>query len=55
MNETCLRSDDLGKVGKKGDDVVLDLALDLVDARDIELGVFAFFPDSLGRLFRDHS
>ncbi len=32
MHEARLRPDDLGEVGEEGDDVVLDLALDRVDA-----------------------
>ncbi len=47
MHEARFRPDDLGEMGEKGDDVVLDLALDLVDARDIELGVSALGPDLL--------
>ena len=37
MHETRFRPDDFGQMGEEGDDVVLDLALDLLDARDIEL------------------
>ncbi len=33
VDEARLGADDLGQVGQEGDDVVLDLALDLVDAR----------------------
>ena len=36
MDEARLRTDVLGEVGQEGDDVVLRLALDLVDARDLE-------------------
>ena len=36
VHEARLRADDLGEVGEEGDDVVLDLALDRVDARDVE-------------------
>jgi len=39
VDEARLRPDDLGQVGEKGDDVVLDLALDLIDAGDVEIGV----------------
>ena len=53
MHEARLGPDDLGEVGEEGDDVVLDLALDLVDARDVELGVPALVPDRLGRGLRD--
>src|SRR5580658_5416402 len=55
MHETRLRSDDFGEVSEEGDNVVLDLALDLVDARGIEFRRFAFFPDCLRRLLRDHA
>src|SRR3984885_4769236 len=55
MHETRLRPDDFGEVSEEGDNVVLDLALDLVDARGIEFRRFAFFPDCLRRLFRDHA
>ena len=53
VHEARLGPDDLGQVGEEGDDVVLDLALDRVDARDVELrrGPFA---DLLRRRFRDH-
>ena len=50
VNEARLRADDLGKVRQEGDDVVLDLALDGVDARHVETGVAALLPD-LGRGF----
>ena len=36
VHEARLRPDDLGKMGEEGDDVVLDLALDRIDARDVE-------------------
>ena len=36
VQEARLRADDLGDVGQEGDDVVLHLALDLVDALDVE-------------------
>ena len=48
VHEARLRADDLGEVGEEGDDVVLDLALDRVDARDVERGVLALVPDRLG-------
>ena len=53
MHEARLRPDDLGEMGEEGDDVVLDLALDRVDARDVELGVPALVPDRLGGVLRD--
>ena len=36
MHEPRVGPDDFGEMGEEGDDVVLDLALDLVDARGIE-------------------
>ncbi len=36
MHEARFRPDDLGEMRQEGDDVVLGLALDLVDARDVE-------------------
>ena len=36
MHEARIRADEFGEVGEEGDDVVLDLALDLVDPRDVE-------------------
>ncbi len=41
MEEPRLGSDMLGEVGEEGDDVVPGLALDLVDARDLELAFLA--------------
>ena len=45
----------LGQMGQEGDDVMLDLALDLVDPRHVEFGVLALFPDLLGRVLRHHA
>src|SRR4029077_4767344 len=42
-----LRSDDLAEMGEKGDDVVLDLALDRIDACRVEGCVLSFLPDLL--------
>ena len=53
MDEARIRADDLGQMRQEGDDVVLGLALDLVDARDVEGGGVALFPDRLRRLLRD--
>ena len=53
MHEACFRPDDFRQMGEEGDDVVLGLALDLLDARDIELGVLALGPDLFRRFFRD--
>src|SRR5262249_7252926 len=40
---------------EKRDHVVLDLALDRVDARDVEDGVLALGPDRLGGILGDHA
>ena len=53
VHEARLRADDLGQMGEEGDDVVLDLALDRVDALDVEGGVLALGPDRRRRLLRD--
>ena len=49
----AVRADEFGQMGQEGDDVVLGDGFDLVDARDVELGRAALFPDRLGRLLRD--
>ena len=51
MHEARLRADDLGEVGQEGDDVVLGLALDLVDALHIESGVLGLGPDVFAASF----
>jgi hypothetical protein len=51
VHEAGIRADDLRKVGQEGDDVVLGLALDLVDAVDVEGRGAALFPDRLGGFF----
>ena len=48
MHEARLWSHDLGEMGEERDHVVLDLALDRVDARNVKLGVLALVPDGLG-------
>ena len=53
VHEARLRADDLRQMRQEGDDVVLDLGLDGVDARDIEGRGLAFLPDLFRRLFRD--
>ena len=53
VQESRLRPHDLGDVGQEGDDVVFGLALDLVDAVDIEDHVAAALPDRLGGELRD--
>ena len=52
VHEARLGADDLGEMGQEGDDVVLGLALDLVDPLDVEGGVLGLGPDRLGRLLR---
>ena len=49
VHEARLGADDLGQMGQEGDDVVLGLALDLVDARDVEGRVLAPWPRSSSR------
>ncbi len=53
MHETRFRTDDFRQMGEEGDDIVLDLALDLVDAGDVERGVLALGPDFCRRRLRD--
>ena len=53
MHEARFRADDLGEMRQEGDDVVLDLGFDRVDARDVELGGLALVPDRLGGVLRD--
>ena len=52
MYETGVFANMFGKAGQEGDDIMLCLALDLVDSVDIET---AAFPDGLCRLLRDHA
>ena len=52
MHEARLRPDMLGEMRQEGDDVVLDLGLDRVDARDVEFGRLALLPDLLRRFLR---
>ena len=47
MHEAGLGADMFGDIGQEGDDVVFDLALDLVDACDLER---AALPDRAGGL-----
>ena len=55
VHEARLGADVLGQVGEEGDDVVLDLALDGVDAGDVELGLGALVPDGLGGALGDQA
>ena len=45
----------LGQVREEGKDVVLDLALDRVDAGHVELGFGALVPDGFGRTLEDQA
>ena len=49
------RPDDLRQMGEKRDDIVLDLALDRIDAIDVEGGIPALGPDRLRGLLRHHA
>jgi hypothetical protein len=51
MDEAGIGADNLGQMGKEGDDVVLGFALDFIDAVDVEGGVAALFPDGLAASF----
>ena len=53
VHEARLGADDFGQMGQEGDDVVLGLALDLVDPGDVEDGILGLGPDGLGGLLRD--
>ena len=53
MHEARLGADDFRQMRQEGDNVVLDLGLDGVDAGDVELGGPALVPDLLGGLLRD--
>ena len=47
VDEARVRADELGEMREEGDDVVLHLALDLVDALDVERRRAALLPDRL--------
>ena len=51
VHEPSFGPDDFGQMGQESDDVMLDLCLDLINARDVELRSSAFFPDFLRCLF----
>jgi hypothetical protein len=53
MHETRVRADDFRKMGEESDDVVFDLALDLIDPLDVECRVAALFPNLCRRFPRD--
>ena len=53
MHEARFGTDDFSQMRQEGDDVVLGLALDLVDARDVEGRILRLGPDRLCRVLRD--
>src|SRR5829696_5563319 len=53
MDEAGLGADDFGQMGQEGDDVMLGLALDLVDPGDVEGGVLGLGPDRPGGFLGD--
>ena len=53
VHEARLRADDLGEMRQERDHVVLGLALDRVDARDVEGRVARLLPDREGGLLGD--
>ncbi len=55
VHEARFGAHDLGQMGEERDHVVLHFALDRVDARHIECGATALFPDGARGLFRDHA
>src|SRR5204862_3878782 len=55
VQEARLRADDLGEMCEERDHVVLDLALDRVDARNVEFRASAPLPYGLGCVLRDHA
>ncbi len=54
VHEARLGADDLGQMRQERDHIVLDLALDRIDAGNVELGVAAALADGLGGRLRDH-
>ncbi len=53
VHEARIGADVLGQMRQEGDNVVLDLALDLVDPRDVEFRFPAARPDGLRGFLRD--
>ena len=53
MDEARLGADDFGQMGQEGDDVMLGLALDLVDPRHVEGRIPGLGPDRLRRFLWD--
>src|ERR1019366_3695664 len=55
VHEARLEADNFRQMGEEGDHVVVGLAFDLVDPRDVELRVPGLGPDGLCGLFWDHA
>ncbi len=55
MHEAGLRPHDLGEMGEESDHVVLDLALDRIDAGNVEFGVAALVANGLRGRSRDQA
>jgi len=53
VNETAIFADKLGQMGKERNDVMFDLALNLVNAGNVKFGRTAALPDIFGGVFRD--
>ena len=54
MQEAGLRSDDLGDMGKEGDHIMFDLALDGIDTREVETRIPSLLPDFFRGLLRNY-
>ena len=55
MQEARLGPNHFGDMGQKGDDIVFDHALNLVNAVGIPDHIAPLFPDRLGRVLGDHA
>src|SRR5690606_1601239 len=55
MDEARILTDEFGKMGEEGDDVMLHLALDRVDLLDIEHGLVAPLADVFCGFLRNHA
>ncbi len=53
MDVARLRPDNFGEMRQKRDDIVLDLALDRVDAGSVKRRLLSFFPNYFSSRFRD--
>ena len=48
MDKTRVGANEFAQMRQEGDDVVLNLALNLIDLFNVKLGRAAFFPNRLG-------